>query len=170
MLGPAQKGICENPSSSVAQPSTEHVDDVVTTPVFGTRLPGIDYRRRPSAYVVIRNAARDVAVIRTPRGAFLPGGGLDPDESAEAAVRREAHEEAGLVLGPLAPLGAAVEFIRAVDEDAWFEKVCTFYTASVVERGAATERDHELLWLGDDEACALLGHESHRWAIARAVG
>jgi 8-oxo-dGTP diphosphatase len=141
----------------------------VTAPVFGTRLPGVDYRRRPSAYVVIRNAVREVAVIRTPRGAFLPGGGIDPGESPEDAVRREAHEEAGLALGPLTPLGAAVEFIRAVDEDAWFEKVCTFYTASVVARGEGTERDHELLWLDDDAARALLGHESHRWAIARDV-
>jgi 8-oxo-dGTP diphosphatase len=147
--------------------SAEHEGTIVTAPIFGTRHPGIDYRRRPSAYVVLRNAAGEVAVIRTPRGAFLPGGGIDAGESPEDAVRREAREEAGLALGALTPLGTANEFIRAVDEDGWFEKVCTFFTASVVDRGAATEPDHELLWLGDDEACALLGHESHRWAIAR---
>jgi 8-oxo-dGTP diphosphatase len=140
------------------------VDDV---PRFGAREPGVHYRRRPSAYAVVRNAAGEIAVVRTPRGAFLPGGGIDAGESAAEAVRREAREEVGFVLGELTSLGDAVELIRAVDEDAHFEKLCTFYTAPVAGHAAASETDHELLWLAPAEAMALLGHASHRWAVAR---
>lgn len=141
--------------------------DTFGGPVFGERVAGVAYRVRPSAYVVLRDASGRVAVVRTPRGGFLPGGGLDPDETPDDCVRREAQEETGLVLGPLVPLGTATELIRAVDEDAWFEKRCTFYTSVITGQGAPTEPDHALVWLTDDDACALLGHASHRWALAR---
>src|SRR5579862_5094653 len=39
------------------------------------------------------------------RGWCIPGGRLEPGETAEVAVRREAFEEAGLALGPLHLLG-----------------------------------------------------------------
>jgi 8-oxo-dGTP diphosphatase len=39
------------------------------------------------------------------RGWCIPGGRLEPDETPEAAARREAHEEAGLTVGPLFLLG-----------------------------------------------------------------
>ncbi|QBI56668.1 NUDIX domain-containing protein [Streptomonospora litoralis] len=52
---------------------------------------------------------------------LLPGGRIRPDESAEQAARREAAEESGVRLGPLAPTG--IYDIRGGSEDGepyWF--------------------------------------------------
>lgn len=44
----------------------------------------------------------------------LPGGGVKPGESAWAAAEREVHEEIGVPLGVLAPLGAGDPIYAAV--------------------------------------------------------
>ena len=44
----------------------------------------------------------------------LPGGGLKPGESAWAAAEREVHEEIGVPVGALAPLGAGDPIYAAV--------------------------------------------------------
>ena len=103
-------------------------------PVFGTKLDGVAYVVRPSAYALLPNEAGDLAVMRTPKGHFLPGGGVEPGESVAAAVAREAREEAGLLVEPTRTVGEAVEFTRALDEDAWYQKLSTFVGARVVGR------------------------------------
>ena len=40
------------------------------------------------------------------RGWCIPGGHLEPSETLEEAIHREAHEEAGIVLENLRPIGA----------------------------------------------------------------
>jgi len=140
-----------------------------STPVFGVREPGQAYTRRPSAYAIVRDGGVAIAVVRTPRGHFLPGGGIDDGESAAQAATREAREEAGLVLGDARAIGDAEEFMRSDEEQAWFRKVCTFFVADVVGRTAATEHDHALVWLEPASALAVLTPETHRWAVQRAT-
>jgi 8-oxo-dGTP pyrophosphatase MutT (NUDIX family) len=136
-------------------------------PVFGTKLDGVEYVVRPSAYALLPNEAGDLAVMRTPKGHFLPGGGVEPGESVEAAVAREAREEAGLVVEASRTIGEAIEFTRALDEDAWYQKVSTFVGARVVGHADAAEPDHELLWLSPARAADALTPPSHRWAVER---
>ena len=136
-------------------------------PVFGTTLDGVDYVERPSAYVLLRDDAGDLAVVRTPKGHFLPGGGIEAGESAETAAAREAREETGLVVDIIGTVCRAVEFTRALDEDAWYRKVSAFLAARVAERAAAVEHDHELLWLPVARALDALTPPSHRWAVER---
>jgi len=138
-------------------------------PVFGTKLDGVEYVVRPSAYALLPNEAGDLAVMRTPKGHFLPGGGVEPGESVEAAVARETREEAGLVVEATRTIGEAVEFTRALDEDAWYQKVSTFVGARVVGHADAAEPDHELLWLPPARAADALTPPSHVWAVARLV-
>jgi 8-oxo-dGTP diphosphatase len=136
-------------------------------PVFGTKHDGCEYVVRPSAYALLRDDAGAIAVVRTPKGHFLLGGGIERGESPAEAVRREAREEAGLVLDTGETVCRAVELTRSLDEPAWYEKVNTFVAARVTGRCDAVEPDHELRWLPVERALDALTPPSHRWAVAR---
>ena len=134
-------------------------------PVFGTRLAGCAYVRRPSAYALVRNPQGEWAVVRTPHGCFLPGGGKEAGETAQKTVEREAMEECGFVLKPRGLVASAIQFSYSTEEKKYFEKICEFVEAELLGSEVALEADHELLWLSLDQAQASLTHESHRWAV-----
>lgn len=138
-------------------------------PVFGSRVEGAIYRYRPSAYALVRNSEGDFAVARTPVACFLPGGGIDPGETPEQTVNREAQEECGLVLQPLSRIGQAIEICYSIADQAYYEKDSVFIEARVVGTAAASEPDHRLLWLNPNDAIAALSHGSHRWAVERMM-
>ena len=135
-------------------------------PVFGTPTPDCPYVVRPSAYaLVVRDGL--LAVARTPKAVFLPGGGIEDGETAQAAVMREGIEECGLLLRPVALLGTAVQIAYSETEAACFEKRCTFFAAEVTGTAPQTEADHTLLWLSPEDAFNALSHGSHAWAVER---
>ncbi|HEX4662844.1 MAG TPA: NUDIX domain-containing protein [Terriglobales bacterium] len=136
-------------------------------PIFGTRAEGIVYTYRPSAYAVIRNGAGEFAIARTPLACYLLGGGMEPGETPEQTIEREAKEECGLVLRPSALIGRAVEICYSAAEDSHFEKDSVFKAADVLDRVPPIEVDHELTWLKFPLAMETLTHGSHRWAIER---
>jgi 8-oxo-dGTP diphosphatase len=136
-------------------------------PVSGTRVEGCPYLVRPSAYALVRNAGGDVAVIQTPRGSYLPGGGVEAHETPEETVQREAREEGGLILKLRTSIGEAIEIVYSAEENACFEKKSVFIEAEVIGEVQSRERDHELVWVSLDHAVSLLSHGSHRWALRR---
>lgn len=140
-------------------------DDWRDAPVFGEKEANRAYTARPSAYGIIARGGR-LALVRTPEGVYLPGGGIEAGETAEEAVVREAFEECGLHVLPRARAGRAVQFAYAKPEEMYFEKRCTFLLADL-ERSApaGTEPDHELFWSHPEEAIPLLTHEAHAWAV-----
>jgi len=136
------------------------------TPVFGERVVGASYVRRPSVYALIRNAPGQIAVVRTPQGVFLPGGGIEAGETAEQAVVREVREECGLGVRLLSQLPDAVQLVYSPAERTYFEKPSTFVAATVEGPSSGqSEQDHEVLWVAPAEAAAILSPESHRWAL-----
>lgn len=135
-------------------------------PVFGTRTFGCPYIVRPSAYALVLRD-RLLAVARTPKAHFLPGGGIEHDETPEAAIVREGIEECGLLLRPTAWLGNAVQISYSETETVCFEKRCTFLAAEIAGTALQTEADHTLLWLTPPDAVDALSHPSHGWAVMR---
>jgi 8-oxo-dGTP pyrophosphatase MutT (NUDIX family) len=138
-------------------------------PEFGRRFEGVTYTLRPGGYGVIADEAGRIAVVVTPEGIHLPGGGQESGESAVLALLREAEEECGLLLRVEAPLGVADEFVVAQQEQQHFCKRCSFYSAVAVGTVRSTEPDHQLLWCEPDKAIERLSHGSQRWAVSRFV-
>jgi 8-oxo-dGTP diphosphatase len=137
-------------------------------PEFGCPAPGADYVLRPGGYAVIFNPTGQVAVVSTPQGLALPGGGQDAGESPQDAAVRETREECGLRITLGDPLGVADELVFAAEDGVHYRKRCTFFLASPGEVVGEGEADHQLLWLSPKEAAARLQHQSQRWAVSEA--
>ena len=150
--------------TSAVPPAWSHV------PEFGVRLAGREYPDRPGAYAVLFDAERRLAVVVTPEGCFLPGGGADAGESAEQTLRREVAEECGVAVAGARPLGVADELVRVLADNRCFRKRGTFFVGQVGERLAiATEPDHVTEWLPPAQAIERLTHESQKWVVRRVV-
>lgn len=140
------------------------LDDIVLT--FGAPPRGREAVVRPSAYAVLENSSREIAVVEADEGVLLPGGGTDPDETSEAAVVREVEEECALQIEVRSNLGDAVQFVHSSLQDASFEKRSHFVSARVVgpTDGIA---EHTTRWLPLADALGAVSYESHAWAIKR---
>ena len=138
-------------------------------PEFGGRVAGADYVIRPGGYAVVRNEAGEIAVVRTPKGYFLPGGGQEPGEALEQAAIRETAEECGLTVEITSSLGTADELVFKASQKTYYRKRCTFFSASVIDQIGDGEADHELVWMTATEASAHLSHQSQVWALKRML-
>lgn len=137
---------------------------------FGTVAPGLDYRRRATAFgLVIEDGA--LACVRVDRGEGgyfdLPGGAVDGDETEQQALVREFIEETGMTVRPLARIAEASQYFRKSDGEP-INNSGGFWIAERVslDPAAKIEADHELVWLDPHRALKHLRHDAHAWAVA----
>lgn len=141
-------------------------------PQFGE--PGLEgpYPDRAAAFAVIEHEGliAVVQVERKGRGVVvdLPGGGIDPGESAAEAAVRESGEEAGLVvLLDAEPFARADHYFTHSDGEVRNTRGQFFAGAKVGEDPTLhIEADHALRWMAPDETVRMLDRDSHAWAVA----
>jgi 8-oxo-dGTP diphosphatase len=134
--------------------------------VFGLRPQLEDCVIRKSAYGLVPDDDGGLAVVRTSRGVYLPGGGLEAGETPEETVRREVLEECGLLIRPGACVARAIQFVYSEPERTHFEKRSIFIEGAIIGHGPPPlEKDHELVWLDAEQAAQSLSHQSHGWAV-----
>lgn len=136
-------------------------------PQFGTEEEGVEYTLRPGAYALFSDESGRLGVAQTPVGLYLPGGGQEAGETLEQAAVREVGEECGLLVEVGEGLGEAFQFVVSQTYGLAFRKHCHFFVARVTGTTPQTEKDHELVWLGLEEALSRLTDGSHRWALQR---
>ena len=144
----------------------------MTTPQFGQAEPGTTYPDRPAAFAVIERDGR-IAVVQVERirrglALDLPGGGLDPDETAAEAAVRECGEEAGLVVALDAEPFVLADHYFLHNDDVVRNTRGSFFVGRVMAEDPALhiEDDHTLVWMDPVEALLRLDRESHVWAMA----
>ena len=146
---------------------SEMEPDDVPVPVFGERRPGEVYAERPGAYALIVDEAGRLAVVRNEQGRyFLPGGGIEPGESLELALRREVLEECGRQVDEVQWLCAADEYVQTDEVTRCYLKRASFFVATLHAGPAVAPEDGtELLWLSPAEAMQRLRHPSQAWVV-----
>ncbi|HEV2082066.1 MAG TPA: NUDIX domain-containing protein [Brevundimonas sp.] len=138
---------------------------------FGDREPGLDYRRRPTAFGIVERDGR-IACVRVDRGQEsyfdLPGGAVDGEETEPEALEREFREETGMTIAAGDRFAEAGQRFRKSDGTP-VDNVGGFWTATCKahDPAAKVEDDHELVWLEPARAVAELRHDAHAWAVAK---
>ncbi|ETP67185.1 hypothetical protein G159_18750 [Planococcus glaciei CHR43] len=138
---------------------------------FGEQTEGIEYPVRKGVYAVIFNEQKDkLDIVQLTRGpVFLPGGGLEENESPEECLKREMLEETGheVVVGPY--IGHAQQVYRSSQNGPAINDG-SFYLAAIGDKvQEPIEEDHHLKWLPVREAKERLFHEHHRWAVQEGL-
>ena len=144
----------------------------MTVPQFGEPEPGRAYPDRLAAFAIIEEGGKIACVEVAWRNGGpkldLPGGGLDPGESASRAAERECGEEAGLKVAAAAEPFARADHYFVSNEGKRNNTRGQFFEARLEDQAPElqTEDDHRLLWLEPLEAIRRLDRESHAWAVA----
>ena len=141
-----------------------------TPPQFGRPEPDKTYRDRPAAFGIADRDGR-IALVRVEKEGYkpwhdLPGGALDPGETAAQAVVREFGEETGLVVEALEPFAEAAQYFINTDGEALNNR-CVFFEVKLVREAPELkiEDDHTLVWMPPHPAQIELRHEAHAWAV-----
>lgn len=136
------------------------------TLVFGEKIVGQEYRARPAVYGLLINDTNQIGIIKTPRGNFLPGGGVENEESHSQCLEREFVEEIGYVIEVGNFIGEAILYGFSPISESYLKMVGYFYEVSFAGvKGEKVEEDHELVWLDVLTADQSMLLEHQAWAI-----
>jgi 8-oxo-dGTP diphosphatase len=135
-------------------------------------VEGKRYIMRPGAYaILVRGDSLLLTHQSEPEPEFqLPGGGIDPGESAIAALHREVMEETGWKIATPRRLGAFRRFTYMPEYDMWAEKICHIYSAVPgLKHGEPTEPLHQAIWTSATVAAQVLANEGDRYFVDRFI-
>lgn len=141
-------------------------EDEVT---FGEKLDNVDYFERKAVYGIVISDEGKIAIIKTPRGYFLPGGGIENNENHEQCLEREFMEEIGYEIKIGNYIGRS-SFYHKSKTYRYLHAIGFFYFANLKNKiSNGIEKDHELVWLEPNECINGLFLEHQSWAVSKAI-
>lgn len=131
--------------------------------VFGIR-ENTEYLDREGVYLIPCHN-NQVGVVRTSKGYFFLGGGLENEESHLDCMKRECIEEVGFVPcieGRLCSAEAYMEHPTI----GHFHPIQTYYYGKLLyKESVPTETDHMLCWMEYDQLRGKMYLEMQNWAL-----
>ncbi|GAA5416969.1 hypothetical protein Pryu01_02008 [Paraliobacillus ryukyuensis] len=87
--------------------------------IFGNKKKNVDYSVRKGAYAIIFNDSKDkVLAVQTLNGNhFLPGGGIENNESDKECLKREMLEETGYQVAIGSFIGNAMCYFQSTKNE-----------------------------------------------------
>jgi 8-oxo-dGTP diphosphatase len=136
-------------------------------PVFGTRRADLVYVERPGAYGLALDEHDRIAIVQLADNRyFLPGGGIEQDETPETCLLREFAEEIAWSARIGTLLGRATQFVESVRGPL---EVRAHYFSVTPMAPIAGPAEHDCFWLPPMEAIPLMAREADRWAIGHLL-
>jgi len=128
------------------------------------------YRDRRGVYAIIVGADGCLLLVDESGELQLPGGGIEPGESALQALHREVMEETGWRIEPVRRFGAFQRYLWLPDDGYWARKIQSIYLARAVRPLAPPTEDwHQPLWMASEEAARRLDVAGDRAMVNHAL-
>lgn len=137
---------------------------------FGEKLSNQTYVDRKGVYAIILNEKKEIAVVKIPHGYFLPGGGLEGDESQQKCLKRECIEELGWDIEINEYVCCADNYHFSFYRNKYLHSISYFYLVTKLEKMTEPiELDHELVWIPIEECSEKLFLKHQAYAVEKAV-
>ncbi|MBE5888892.1 MAG: NUDIX domain-containing protein [Lachnospiraceae bacterium] len=135
--------------------------------VFGTKK-NVNYMDREGVYLVPAKDGK-VGVVKTSKGYFLLGGGLDSGESHEECIKRECLEETGYAVSVGKKVCSAETYYEH-PTIGYFHPMQTYYVGELLDQvSVPVEEDHEFVWMDYNELVDNMYLEMQSWALEQCM-
>ena len=132
---------------------------------FGLKQEHIEYTPRPGAYAFIIKD-QSILLIDIDGRIYLPGGGLEKNESLSEGLRRELLEETGYEIIIHEQIVEANQYLYSNFHKTYFKKLGTFFQCSLGKKTLGPiDQNHSLVWIPLNEATQVLKQEFQIWAL-----
>ncbi|MDO4301485.1 MAG: NUDIX domain-containing protein [Clostridia bacterium] len=133
---------------------------------FGVKDSKYRYYDRIGAYLIaVQN--NSLAVVRTPKGYFLPGGKIEEQESHMECIKRECLEEIGYSV-TVSDYICSGETYLIHPTIGHFHPIQFYYSGKILEYvKKPVEQDHNFEWISCDEIGGKFVLKQQEWAVKK---
>ncbi|ABX43491.1 NUDIX domain-containing protein [Lachnoclostridium phytofermentans] len=135
--------------------------------IFGEKI-NVEYTDRKGAYLIPIKESK-IGVVKTSKGYFLLGGGIEQGESDEMCIIRECMEEIGYEVVIKKRVCSAETYSNHYSSHPtikYFHPIQTYYSGTLLEqKQLPIEKDHCLEWVDYEDLKGNLFVKMQNWAL-----